>query len=187
MTDYSQVSAPAAPAPAGAVAPVVVPPPTLPAPSAAPPPSVNDLAHELAAMKIALTAVNNSAAAFKAATVSFETSLATLDTMVAALLAPQPPVAPTPAHIGMVGPWVAGRLYGVVPQAHLTPALDASPADKWYAITRGTYVGLTRNSAVSLHAVTGISTALSDRFTSQAEALDHFNTALDLGAIAIIQ
>ncbi|KAJ7457078.1 hypothetical protein FB451DRAFT_1183586 [Mycena latifolia] len=104
--------------------------------------------------------------------------------------APAPVIATAPAPaaaasiVRMTGPWVAGTLYGVVPGAPLAAIPDSN--EKWFAITRGKYVGLTRNSAISLNAVTGITSALSDKCNSQADALDHFNTALALGAIAVI-
>ncbi|KAJ7102961.1 hypothetical protein C8R43DRAFT_1141083 [Mycena crocata] len=83
-------------------------------------------------------------------------------------------------------PWVAGALYTVVPKEPLVAVPDNN--EKWFAITRGKYVGLTKNSAISLNAVTGISTALSDKFNTQNEALDHFNDALSTpGAIAILR
>jgi hypothetical protein len=92
---------------------------------------------------------------------------------------------PTPPFIRTSGPWLAGLLFGVTPQS----AIVAVPDDggKWFAITRGRYVGLTKNSAISIHAVTGISGGLSDKCSLQAEALDHFNSALSLGAVAVIQ
>jgi hypothetical protein len=59
--------------------------------------------------------------------------------------------------------------------------------EKWFAITRGKYVGLTRNAALSLNAVVGVSNALSTSFNSQAEALEHFNSALECGAVTVIR
>ncbi|KAJ7886948.1 hypothetical protein B0H13DRAFT_2342688 [Mycena leptocephala] len=52
--------------------------------------------------------------------------------------------------------------------------LDAVPDnnDKWFAITSGKYIGLTKNAAISLNA---------------AEALDHFNSALEGGAVVIVR
>ncbi|KAJ7018724.1 hypothetical protein C8F04DRAFT_1277240 [Mycena alexandri] len=59
--------------------------------------------------------------------------------------------------------------------------------EKWFAITRGRYVGLTINSAISLNVVTGVPSGLSERFNSQAEALQHFNAALAAHAIAVFE
>ncbi|KAJ6454923.1 hypothetical protein C8R47DRAFT_1228445 [Mycena vitilis] len=98
-----------------------------------------------------------------------------------------PAVAPTPTSpfVRTSGPWVAGRIYGVVPQGPLVAMADAGEG-KWYAITRGRYVGLTKNSAISLHATSGVSSGLSDKYSAQWEALEHFNSALSLGAVAVI-
>ncbi|KAJ7040188.1 hypothetical protein C8F04DRAFT_1178283 [Mycena alexandri] len=87
--------------------------------------------------------------------------------------------------LAFTGPWVTGTLYGVVPLAPLTAIPDNN--EKWFAITRGRYVGLTTNSAISLNAVTGVSSGLSNRLSSQAEALHHFNTVLAAHAIAVFE
>jgi hypothetical protein len=71
-----------------------------------------------------------------------------------------------------------------VPGAQLTAIPDNG--EKWFAITRGRYVGLTTNSAISLAAVTGVPGALSDRCSTQTDALQHFNGALALNAVAVL-
>ncbi|KAJ7889249.1 hypothetical protein B0H13DRAFT_1888084 [Mycena leptocephala] len=65
---------------------------------------------------------------------------------------------PASQFIRMAGPWTAGLLYGVIPNGPLTAVADNG--GKWFAITRSKYIGLTQNSAISLNAVTGISTGL---------------------------
>ncbi|KAJ7670629.1 hypothetical protein DFH06DRAFT_1320559 [Mycena polygramma] len=87
------------------------------------------------------------------------------------------------------GPWRAGSLYTVVPADFLdaVPDNNGKPNDKWFAITSGKYVGLTKNAALSLNAVIGVSNALSTSFTSQAEALRHFNDALEGDAVFLIR
>ncbi|KAJ7923741.1 hypothetical protein B0H13DRAFT_2316097 [Mycena leptocephala] len=104
-----------------------------------------------------------------------------LSAVVIALYAVPAPAAPTVMSQGnpsgqfirMGAPWVAGLLYGIIPGASLTSVPDNG--GKWFAITRGKYIGFTQNSAISLNAVTGISTGLSEKFGSQADALNHFN------------
>ncbi|KAJ7887723.1 hypothetical protein B0H13DRAFT_1888765 [Mycena leptocephala] len=106
------------------------------------------------------------------------------------------PAPPSNAHVGAAnsgsgpgsflrttGPWIAGALYSVVPQAPLAAVPDNG--DKWFSITRGKYVGLTKNAAISLKAVTGVSTGLSEKHNSQADALDNFNSALATDAVAV--
>jgi hypothetical protein len=106
-----------------------------------------------------------------------------------------PPAVPPPQPAAVVqpqsgtliqghGPWVAGILFTVIPRTALAAVADNG--EKWFAITRGKYVGLTKNSAISLNAVTGVSTGLSEKFSSQADALNHFNAALVTGAVAVI-
>ncbi|KAJ7163040.1 hypothetical protein C8R46DRAFT_1221834 [Mycena filopes] len=81
-------------------------------------------------------------------------------------------------------PWVAGYLYSVTPAAPLTAVPDNG--GKWFAITRGKYVRLTQNSAISLNAVSGVSTAISQKLGTQALALAHFNGALASGSLGIV-
>jgi hypothetical protein len=85
----------------------------------------------------------------------------------------------------MAGPWTAGLLYGVIPNGPLTAVPDNG--GKWFAITRGKYIGLTQNSAISLNAVTGISTGLSEKFSNQSDALNHFNGAHATASWAVVQ
>ncbi|KAJ7431201.1 hypothetical protein B0H11DRAFT_2262224 [Mycena galericulata] len=143
-----------------------------------------------AASRIATTAVSDMYSAL------LEANLAATEVSDAAVLvqqaathsqAPVPAPAPAPAlppFVRTTGPWIAGQLYGIPPLAPLTAVPDNG--EKWFAITRGRYVGLTNNSAISLNAVTGVSGALSGRRTTQAEALAHFNSALQTGAVAVI-
>ncbi|KAJ7024558.1 hypothetical protein C8F04DRAFT_1270097 [Mycena alexandri] len=106
----------------------------------------------------------------------------------AAFQPPSPPIeanTPPPGFLQSEAPWKAGILYSVVPRAPLAAISDAS--DKWYAITRGKYVGITKNSALSVNAVIGVGSALSDRCSTLDEALDLFNSALAGNAIAILR
>ncbi|KAJ6447701.1 hypothetical protein C8R45DRAFT_948410 [Mycena sanguinolenta] len=47
------------------------------------------------------------------------------------------------------------------------------------------YPLLTSNSAISLNAVTGVASGLSEKYSNQVDVLQHFNTALAVRAIAI--
>ncbi|KAJ7834174.1 hypothetical protein B0H13DRAFT_2370003 [Mycena leptocephala] len=102
--------------------------------------------------------------------------------------APPPPPLPTagaaPGFFQTTGPWVAGNLYTVVPTAPLSPVPDQG--ERWFSVTRGKYVGLTKNSAISLNAVTGVSTGMTARFSTQTEAISNFNGALHSGVVAIL-
>ncbi|KAJ7679523.1 hypothetical protein DFH06DRAFT_1316422 [Mycena polygramma] len=100
-----------------------------------------------------------------------------------AAAAPVTAPAPTSTFIRTTGPWKAGFLYSVIPTAPLTGVPDNG--GKWHAITRGKYIGLTQNAAVSLNAVTGISTGLSQKLGNQVDALNHFNAALATDSLAV--
>ncbi|KAJ7684874.1 hypothetical protein DFH06DRAFT_1313252 [Mycena polygramma] len=127
----------------------------------------------LADLAVATTAVSDAAAGVEASAAVF----------LAAPASPVVPAAPS-TRFRTTGPWIAGSLYTVIPAEHLSAVPDNN--DKWFAITSGKYVGLTKNTALSLNAVVGVSNALSTSFSSQADALDHFNSALDGDAIAIV-
>ncbi|KAJ7455966.1 hypothetical protein B0H11DRAFT_2244309 [Mycena galericulata] len=97
------------------------------------------------------------------------------------------PAAPVPVGGGLArttGPWISGNLYSIIPLAPLQAIPDNG--EKWFAITRGKYVGLTKNSAISLNAVSGVPGALAEKFSSQSDALEYFNGALTSGAVAVI-
>ncbi|KAJ7625133.1 hypothetical protein DFH06DRAFT_1129072 [Mycena polygramma] len=99
------------------------------------------------------------------------------------------PATAQPARTGIqhTAPWVAGAIYGVVPSAHL--AMVPDNGEKWYAITKGRYVGVTNSTAVADNAVTRVSHALRSVYTTQAEAVQAFNDALDMniGLIEVIR
>ncbi|KAJ7026092.1 hypothetical protein C8F04DRAFT_1268564 [Mycena alexandri] len=96
-----------------------------------------------------------------------------------------PAAAASPPLIRTSAPWLAGSLYAVVPNAPLGAVADNG--EKWFAITRGRYIGLTTNAAIAINATGGVSGGLGPKFSSQMEALDHFNSALSLHAVAVIQ
>ncbi|KAJ7856280.1 hypothetical protein B0H13DRAFT_1902733 [Mycena leptocephala] len=137
-------------------------------------------------LALALGAVTDRAAGISAACTAVSASVAAALANGSTHPAPPSSVPAPPPGGGFLrteGPWIAA-LYSVLPGGSLTPIPDNN--DKWFAITRGKYVGLTTNAAISLNAVTGISTGLSEKFSSQADALNTFNAALATGAVAII-
>ncbi|KAJ6495708.1 hypothetical protein C8R47DRAFT_1213184 [Mycena vitilis] len=194
MNDQLHYSAPAASAVAGA---------GISSPFSSPPPSFQTAAasfHQAAApatnadedLDAALIAMNDAMESMAAATTAFFSAADLVNAGVAAVRASRGGsqaqavlAAPPATHTQTGGPYYAGALYRVVPTVHLRSIRDNG--EKWYAITRGKYVGLTKNSAVSLAAVTGISTALSEKHSNQSDALASFNAALDVQAVAVIQ
>ncbi|KAJ7115645.1 hypothetical protein C8R43DRAFT_1138100 [Mycena crocata] len=140
----------------------------------------------------ALIVVDDAAAAVHSASAAVAAALTSGASFSAPAPAPAPatnifpPIAPVvPAFLRSTAPWIAGLLYVVVPASPLTSVTDNN--EKWFAITRGKYVGLTKNSAISLNAVSGVTTAISQKHATQREALDHFNAALLTGAVAVIE
>ncbi|KAJ7893751.1 hypothetical protein B0H13DRAFT_2339566 [Mycena leptocephala] len=105
----------------------------------------------------------------------------------------QPPVVVSamPTGFQVRGPWIAGALYVVVPPQHLTPVAESTPANdeddktQWYCITRGKYVGLTRNNFLALTAITGVSGGRMKGYKTQAEALQMFNELLDYHMVSV--
>ncbi|KAJ7848682.1 hypothetical protein B0H13DRAFT_2361768 [Mycena leptocephala] len=132
-----------------------------------------------------LAGINHASEAVTAAAGDVQVAIAATASPSAAPVVTGPNPSLPASALGSNGPWIAGVLYSVTPLAPLAPVGDNG--EKWFAITRGRYVGLTKNSAISLNAVTGISSGLSDKLASQAEALDHFNSALELGAVVVTQ
>jgi hypothetical protein len=85
----------------------------------------------------------------------------------------------------MTGPWVAGAIYGVVPAGPL--AIVPDNGEKWYAITKGRYVGVTNNLAIADAAVTRVSHALRASYSSQVDAVAAFNQALSMPFLNLIE
>ncbi|KAJ7810046.1 hypothetical protein B0H13DRAFT_1927549 [Mycena leptocephala] len=87
----------------------------------------------------------------------------------------------------LTGPWIAGAIYGVIPTGPLALVPNQS-GEKWYAITKGRYVGVTNSTAIADGAVTRVSHALRTLFSSQADAVQAFNAALaaNLGLIEVV-
>ncbi|KAJ7036227.1 hypothetical protein C8F04DRAFT_1181507 [Mycena alexandri] len=93
----------------------------------------------------------------------------------AAVVAAAPPPVDAPVSIAgsavqSTGPWIAGSLYNVVPAGPLTAVPDNG--ERWYSITKG--------RALSSNAVLGVSGAVHNVYTRQADALAAFNMALGI-------
>ncbi|KAJ6463777.1 hypothetical protein C8R47DRAFT_1224945 [Mycena vitilis] len=100
---------------------------------------------------------------------------------------PAPPAPPAQASTGGIrftGPWLAGVIYGVVPGGPLATVPD--DGEKWYAITKGRFVGVTNSTAIADGAVSRVSHALRSVFDTQQEAVTAFNQALALN-IGLVQ
>ncbi|KAJ7040100.1 hypothetical protein C8F04DRAFT_1254242 [Mycena alexandri] len=102
----------------------------------------------------------------------------------AVLAAPAtPPVKPTPTYDS--GPWIAGRMYSVVPSAPLA-TVGEDTDETWYAITRGRFVGVTNVQALDAAATLRVSGAAHKGYSTQAVALRAFNAALENNAVDVV-
>ncbi|KAJ7038753.1 hypothetical protein C8F04DRAFT_1255675 [Mycena alexandri] len=100
--------------------------------------------------------------------------------------APAPPADPvtlTPTHSS--APWIAGRMFSVVPSAALS-AVEEDTDETWYAITRGRFVGVTNIPALDGAATLRVSGASHKGFSTQAAALRAFNAALENHAVEVV-
>jgi hypothetical protein len=73
----------------------------------------------------------------------------------------------------------------VVPGGPL--AIVPDNGEKWYTITKGRYVGVTNNLAVTDTAVTRVSHALRAAYSSQAAAVAAFNQAVSMPFLNLIE
>ncbi|KAJ7893225.1 hypothetical protein B0H13DRAFT_2339813 [Mycena leptocephala] len=88
------------------------------------------------------------------------------------------------AHIHTCAPWVAGRMFSVVPSS---PLVGTGETDEtWYTITKGRFVGVTSVHALDQAAIIRVSGAAHKGYTTQAAALRAFNLALEGGYVAVV-
>ncbi|KAJ6447642.1 hypothetical protein C8R47DRAFT_1231348 [Mycena vitilis] len=114
----------------------------------------------------------------------------------AAPSAPPPPPTRAPAGAGLPaplvallrdneGPFVANEVFSVTPTEPLGPVDEEVPAPEWYAITRGRFVGVVDQFALSAVAISGVAHGARKAYTTQALALDAFNKALTWGGVQV--
>ncbi|KAJ7084880.1 hypothetical protein B0H15DRAFT_951365 [Mycena belliarum] len=111
--------------------------------------------------------------------------------------APAPaPAARTPAGAGLPaplvallrteGPYLANEVYSVTPPQPLQAIAEPVPCPEWYAITRGRFVGVVDQYALSAIAISGVAHSARKAYTSQSLALDAFNQALVWGGVQVV-
>ncbi|KAJ7061575.1 hypothetical protein C8F01DRAFT_1252355 [Mycena amicta] len=121
----------------------------------------------------------------RSSTVSSESSVTDTDTSDADGLHPANPAQP----FRNSGPFLVGRLYKVVPQAPLALASERGlePDDvRWYAVSRGTHVGVTTINALAVDCISGVSDGRQKSFSTQIAAAEYFNQLLSLGVVAVL-
>ncbi|KAJ7940753.1 hypothetical protein B0H13DRAFT_2299717 [Mycena leptocephala] len=83
------------------------------------------------------------------------------------------------------GPFLANEVFSTTPPEPLAPIEEEVPAPEWYAITRGRFVGVVDQFALSAVAISGVAHGARKAYTTQALALDAFNKALTWGGVQV--
>ncbi|KAJ7697299.1 hypothetical protein B0H16DRAFT_1484813 [Mycena metata] len=86
---------------------------------------------------------------------------------------------------GEDGLFFANEVFGTVPPHALAPVEEETLAPEWYAITRGRFVGVVDQYALSAVAITGVAHAVRKTYDTQKMVLDAFNQALTWGGVQI--
>ncbi|KAJ7752280.1 hypothetical protein B0H16DRAFT_1723626 [Mycena metata] len=84
------------------------------------------------------------------------------------------------------GPFLANEVFSVAPSQPLAAIEEAVPAPEWYAITRGRFVGVVDQFALSAVAISGVAHNANKAYATQALALDAFNKALTWGGVQVV-
>ncbi|KAJ7709326.1 hypothetical protein B0H16DRAFT_1745866 [Mycena metata] len=87
---------------------------------------------------------------------------------------------------GADGPFLANEVFSVPPSQPLDPIEEEVPAPKWYAITRGRFVGVVDQYALAETAISGVGGSAHKSHSTQSLALDAFNRALTWGGVQVI-
>ncbi|KAK7033756.1 hypothetical protein R3P38DRAFT_3185518 [Favolaschia claudopus] len=88
-------------------------------------------------------------------------------------------------HLRTEGPYTANEIFITVPTQPLDAVPEATPAPEWYVITRGRFVGVVDQYALSDAAISGVA-GVRKVYNSQALALEAFNSALHWGIVQVV-
>ncbi|KAJ7278656.1 hypothetical protein C8J57DRAFT_1502501 [Mycena rebaudengoi] len=83
-------------------------------------------------------------------------------------------------------PYEANTVYRVVPMGPLAAILEPHPAPEWYAITRGRFVGVVDQYALSQTAIASVPNAARKAYDTQALVLHVFNQAITWGGVQVV-
>ncbi|KAJ6542991.1 hypothetical protein B0H19DRAFT_1077014 [Mycena capillaripes] len=83
------------------------------------------------------------------------------------------------------GPFLANEVFSVTPTQPLEAIKEPVPAPEWYAITRGRFVGVVDQFALSAVAISGVAHAARKAYTTQGLTLAAFNQALTWGGVQV--
>ncbi|KAJ7078636.1 hypothetical protein C8R43DRAFT_1143375 [Mycena crocata] len=101
-----------------------------------------------------------------------------------------PPGAGLPAALVALlrteGPYLANEVFSTPPTQPLAAVDEPIPAPEWYCITRGRFVGVVNQYALSGAAISGVAHGERKTYTTQNQALDAFNAALLWGGVVVV-
>ncbi|KAJ7702596.1 hypothetical protein B0H16DRAFT_1483148 [Mycena metata] len=86
---------------------------------------------------------------------------------------------------GAEGPFLVNEVFSVTPPEPLGPIEEEIEAPEWYAITRGRFVGVVDQYALSAVAISGVAHGARKAYTTQHLALAAFNQALTWGGVQV--
>ncbi|KAJ7020539.1 hypothetical protein C8F04DRAFT_1274927 [Mycena alexandri] len=84
------------------------------------------------------------------------------------------------------GPFLTNEVFSAPPAQPLAPIEEEVPAQEWYAITRGRFVGVVDQFALSAVAISAVGHNASKAYPTQALALNAFNQALTWGGVQVV-
>ncbi|KAK6977843.1 hypothetical protein R3P38DRAFT_2783845 [Favolaschia claudopus] len=88
-------------------------------------------------------------------------------------------------HLRTEGPYTANEIFITVPSQPLASVPEPTPVPEWYVITRGRFVGVVDQYALSDVAISGVA-GVRKVYNSQAHALEAFNSALSWGIVQVV-
>ncbi|KAJ7029548.1 hypothetical protein C8F04DRAFT_1264813 [Mycena alexandri] len=83
------------------------------------------------------------------------------------------------------GPFLANEVFSATPSQPLEVIEEEVDAPEWYAITRGRFVGVVDQYALSAVAISGVAHAARKAYTTQHLAVAAFNQALTWGGVQV--
>ncbi|KAJ7122480.1 hypothetical protein C8R46DRAFT_1050554 [Mycena filopes] len=87
---------------------------------------------------------------------------------------------------GADGPFLANEVFHAAPAEPLEAVDEEEPASEWYAITRGRFVGVVDQYALTDVAISGVGHSARKGYSTQGEALRAFNRVLTWGGVQVV-
>ncbi|KAJ7710033.1 hypothetical protein B0H17DRAFT_1191151 [Mycena rosella] len=87
---------------------------------------------------------------------------------------------------GKAGPFLANEVFSITSTQALAAIDEPVPAPEWYTITRGRFVGVVGQFALSAVAISGVAHSARKAYMLQSLALNAFNQALTWGGVQVV-